>query len=94
MNDPDTLGLYTAMQIFRSDQNAACLEFPPTLTHQQRSIVHTLAARLDLDHARGIEIGEAPEAVPRFTLGDLLAIEGVAARDDGDGFAAFFLRDA
>jgi R3H domain len=39
------------MQIFRSDQNAACLEFPPTLTHQQRSIVHTLAARLDLEHA-------------------------------------------
>jgi len=51
MNDPDTLGLYTAMQLFRSDHTAACLEFPPTLTHHQRSIVHTLAARLDLDHA-------------------------------------------
>jgi hypothetical protein len=38
------------MQFFRNDQNAAFLEFPPTLTHQQRSIVHTLAARLDLDH--------------------------------------------
>jgi RNA recognition motif-containing protein len=51
MNDPVTLGFYTSMQIFLSNQKAAGLEFPRTLTQQQRSIVHTLAARLDLNHA-------------------------------------------
>ena len=39
MNDPDTLGFYTELQLFRNNPEAAegaTLQFPPTLTPQQR----------------------------------------------------------
>lgn len=52
MNDVETLGFYTHMQLFRNtpETQGATLQFPPTLTPQQRNIVHTLAAKLNLDH--------------------------------------------
>lgn len=52
MNDPDTLGFYTVMQLFRNkpDSASATLQFPPALTAQQRRIVRSLADKLNLDH--------------------------------------------
>jgi hypothetical protein len=52
MNDSDTLGFYTAMQIFLNHSDAAksTLQFPSTLTSQQRRIVRTIAVKLRLDH--------------------------------------------
>jgi hypothetical protein len=53
MNDPDTLGFYTEIQLFRNNPEAAtgaALQFPPTLSPQQRRIVHSLAMKLNLDH--------------------------------------------
>jgi hypothetical protein len=52
MNDPQTLGFYTTMQIFRNDPNNAgmILQFPPTLAPEQRRTVRGLAFRLNLDH--------------------------------------------
>lgn len=52
MNDVETLGFYTHMQLFRNspETQGATLQFPPTLTPQQRNIVHTLAAKLNLNH--------------------------------------------
>jgi len=48
----ETLGFYTHMQLFRNspETQGATLQFPPTLTPQQRHIVHTLAAKLGLEH--------------------------------------------
>ena len=54
MNDPDTLGFYTELQLFRNTPDAASgatLQFPPTLSPQQRRIVHSLATKLNLDHS-------------------------------------------
>jgi R3H domain len=53
MNDLDTLGFYTTMQLFRNNREAAGaeLQFPPTLTPQQRRIVHSLAVKLNLEHS-------------------------------------------
>ena len=53
MNDPDTLGFYTTMQLFINNPEAegATLQFPPTLTPRQRQIVHSLAIKLNLDHS-------------------------------------------
>lgn len=53
MNDPETLGFYAAMLLFRnnSDMAGATLQFPPTLSAQQRRIVRSLASRLSLDHS-------------------------------------------
>jgi len=52
MNDPETLGFYTAIQLFRSkpEWRGATLQFPPRLTVMQRAIVRTLALRLNLEH--------------------------------------------
>ena len=54
MNDPDTLGFYTELLLFRNNPEAAAgatLQFPPTLTPQQRRIVHSLAIKLNLEHS-------------------------------------------
>jgi len=52
MNDPETLGFYTTMQLFRNNPETAgaALQFPSTLTPVQRRIVHALAVKLNLDH--------------------------------------------
>ena len=52
MNDQDTLGFYTTIQLFRNNPEAsgATLQFPPTLTPQQRRIVHSLAEKFNLLH--------------------------------------------
>jgi hypothetical protein len=52
MNDPQTLGFYTTMQLFRNNPEAAgaVLQFPSTLTPTQRRIVRSLAIKLNLDH--------------------------------------------
>jgi hypothetical protein len=52
MNDPDTLGFYTTLQLFRNNPEAAAgaiLQFPSALSPQQRRIVHSLAIKLNLD---------------------------------------------
>jgi hypothetical protein len=52
MNDPDTLGFYTQLQLFRNNPEVAVgavLEFPPTLSPQQRRIIYSLATQLNLD---------------------------------------------
>lgn len=53
MNDPETLGFYTHLQLFRNNPDTiagALLQFPSRLTPQQRRKVHTLAAKLNLTH--------------------------------------------
>jgi len=52
MNDPDTLAFYTTIQLFRSNPEAAgaTLRFPPALTLRQRTIVQSLAEKLNLQH--------------------------------------------
>jgi hypothetical protein len=52
MNDPETLGFYTTMQLFRNNPETAgaVLQFPPTLTPMQRSIVRKIAVKLNLNH--------------------------------------------
>jgi hypothetical protein len=53
MNDLDILGFYTELQLFRNSPEAAAgatLEFPPTLSPQQRQIVHSLTIKLKLDY--------------------------------------------
>jgi hypothetical protein len=52
MNDPDILGFYTELQLFRKNPEVAVgavLQFPSTLSPQQRRIIHSLAVRLNLD---------------------------------------------
>jgi len=51
MNDPDTLGFYSTMLLFSHNLESVgqTLQFPPTLTPQQRRIVHSLAIKLNLD---------------------------------------------
>jgi R3H domain len=53
MNDQDTLGFYTTIQLFRNNPEASCatLQFPPTLTPQQRRIVRSLAEKFNLQHS-------------------------------------------
>ena len=60
MNDPETLGFYTTMQLFRNDpkNQGMTLQFPSTLSPEQRQIVRSLAVRLNLDH---LSIGTHPE---------------------------------
>jgi hypothetical protein len=53
MNDAETLGFYTHLQLFRNNPDTvagALLQFPSRLTPQQRRKVHTLAAKLNLNH--------------------------------------------
>ena len=53
MNDPDTLGFYTELQLFRITTEAATgaiLQFPSTLSLQQCRIIHSLAVKLNLDY--------------------------------------------
>ena len=51
MNDPETLGFYTAMQVFRNDpqNHGMILKFPSTLSAEQCETVRSLAIRLNLD---------------------------------------------
>jgi len=59
MNNEETLGFYTAIQVFllhyRSIPTAA-LEFPPTLNSGQRCIVRSLAQKhnLEIDYSESI----------------------------------------
>lgn len=49
MNNQETLGFYTMLQVFRNRKvEGAALQFPPTLTCQQRQIVHRLAKKVNL----------------------------------------------
>lgn len=53
MNDSDILDLYTTLKLFRVNPEAAAgaiLQFPPTLSLQQRRIIHSLAIKLNLDY--------------------------------------------
>ena len=60
MNDPQTLGFYTTMQLFRNDPKnvGMTLQFPSTLSPEQRRIVRSLAIRLNLDPN---SIGSGPD---------------------------------
>jgi hypothetical protein len=53
MNNLETLSFYTVLQLFRTrpETVGASLQFPSTLTLQQRRIVQSLAVKLNLDHA-------------------------------------------
>src|SRR5271154_4558673 len=52
MNDQEILGFYTTIQLFRNNRETAgaTLQFPPTLTPQQRRVVHALAEKFNLQH--------------------------------------------
>ena len=53
MNDPETLGFYTTLQILRNDPRlrGTTLQFPLVLTSAQRLIIRALANKLGLEHA-------------------------------------------
>ncbi|KAF8246662.1 hypothetical protein K440DRAFT_553146 [Wilcoxina mikolae CBS 423.85] len=50
LNDPQTLQFYSQLLLFRDDHSREALIFPPTLSPQQRRIVHTLAHHMGLAH--------------------------------------------
>ena len=50
MNDPQALSNYTKMLFFKEDHTRDLLVFPPTLSPQERRIVHTLAHHMGLGH--------------------------------------------
>ncbi|CCX32586.1 hypothetical protein FPQ18DRAFT_386450 [Pyronema domesticum] len=50
LNDPQTLQFYSQLLLFRDDHTREALIFPPTLSPQQRRIVHTLAHHMGLAH--------------------------------------------
>lgn len=50
LNDPQTLGFYTQLILFRDDASRETLVFPSQLTPPQRRIVHTLAHHMQLAH--------------------------------------------
>ena len=50
LNDPQTLGFYTELILFRDDTSRDALIFPSGLTPPQRRIVHTLAHHMQLAH--------------------------------------------
>lgn len=50
LNDPQTLQFYSQLLLFRDDNSREALIFPPTLSPQQRRIVHTLAHHMGLAH--------------------------------------------
>ena len=50
LNDPQHLGFYTQLMLFREDPTREALIFPSTLTPPQRRVVHTLAHHMSLGH--------------------------------------------
>lgn len=68
MNDPQTLQFYSQLLLFRDDHTREALIFPPTLSPQQRRIVHTLAHHMGLAHisrgngeGRQVHVYRAPQ---------------------------------
>lgn len=50
LNDPENLGFYTEILLFKKDTNRETLIFPSTLTPTQRRTIHTLAHLMQLGH--------------------------------------------
>ncbi|KAF2750267.1 hypothetical protein M011DRAFT_397146 [Sporormia fimetaria CBS 119925] len=50
LNDPQVLQFYTQLVVFKETAERDSMTFPPTLTPQQRRIIHTLAHQLQLMH--------------------------------------------
>ncbi|KAK3321321.1 hypothetical protein B0T19DRAFT_263669 [Cercophora scortea] len=50
LNNPDTLGFYTELTLFRNDPAREILVFPHNITPQQRRTVHILAHNMGLEH--------------------------------------------
>ena len=68
LNDPQTLQFYSQLLLFRDDHSREALIFPPTLSPQQRRIVHTLAHHMGLAHisrgngeSRQVHVFRAPQ---------------------------------
>ena len=68
LNDPQTLQFYSQLLLFRDDHSREALIFPPTLSPQQRRIVHTLAHHMGLAHisrgsgeGRQVHVFRAPQ---------------------------------
>jgi RNA recognition motif-containing protein len=50
LNDPQTLGFYTELTLFRRDNSREILIFPPTVPPEQRRQIHILAHHMGLEH--------------------------------------------
>ncbi|KAL9045382.1 MAG: hypothetical protein Q9214_001558 [Letrouitia sp. 1 TL-2023] len=50
LNDPQTLGFYSQLLLFKDDMNREALIFPPRIPPQSRRIIHTLAHHMGLSH--------------------------------------------
>ncbi|KAK2624195.1 hypothetical protein QTJ16_006145 [Diplocarpon rosae] len=50
LNEPVTLGYYSDLMLFKSDQSRETLIFPPSVTPADRRIIHTLAHHMGLEH--------------------------------------------
>jgi hypothetical protein len=58
MNDPEVLKYYTMLAVFREDKTRDSLVLPPSLSPQERRIVHVLAHKLGLVH---VSKGDGPQ---------------------------------
>ena len=56
LNNPETLGFYTELTLFKTDPSREALIFPPSITPEQRRQIHILAHNLGLEHQ---SVGEA-----------------------------------
>ncbi|KAH9822767.1 RNA-binding post-transcriptional regulator cip2-like [Teratosphaeria destructans] len=50
LNDPQCLQYYSKLLLFKEDTTRDLIVFPPTLTPQERRMVHTLAHHMNLGH--------------------------------------------
>jgi hypothetical protein len=50
LNDPEVLDFYTQLILFKNDTSRESMMLPPTLSPQQRRIVHVLAHKMGLVH--------------------------------------------
>ncbi|KKF92507.1 RNA-binding post-transcriptional regulator cip2 [Ceratocystis platani] len=50
LNDPNTLGFYTELTLFKRDDSREILVFPPTISPEDRRQIHIIAHHMGLEH--------------------------------------------
>jgi hypothetical protein len=58
MNDPTTLDFYSRLLVFKDDVTRKVMTFPPSLSPEQRKVLHALSHYLGLEHT-AVGSGEA-----------------------------------
>lgn len=91
LNDPQTLQFYSQLLLFRDDHSREALIFPPTLSPQQRRIVHTLAHHMGLAHisrgngeGRQVHVFRAPQGqTPNISSPSIPTVHPVENHNNG-----------